>query len=59
MTPDRFDTIGAMRRRLEADIDDAKKTLQNARARFDRLCDELRELNRAERAATDAGQEER
>jgi len=41
----------AVRRRLEADIADAKKTLQNARTRFERLCDELAELAREEREA--------
>jgi hypothetical protein len=39
------------RRRLEADIEDAKKTLWNAQAYFDRLCNELAELARVEREA--------
>ena len=30
--------------RLAADIDDARKTLQNAKSRFDQLCEEARNL---------------
>jgi len=48
MTPEER---AAVRRRLEADIEDAKKTLQNARAHFERLCGELAELAREERGA--------
>jgi hypothetical protein len=31
-------------RRLDADIADARKALNNARDHFDRLCEELREM---------------
>lgn len=32
------------RRRLEADAEDARKTVVNARANYERICDELNEL---------------
>jgi hypothetical protein len=38
------DEYEARRRRLEADAADAKKTLQNARARYEQICEELRNL---------------
>lgn len=40
------------RRRLEADAEDARKALNAARARYDKICAELDELRRAERAAS-------
>lgn len=39
----------ALRRRLEADAEDARKALQKAQAHFNRICDELAALGRAER----------
>lgn len=43
-SPDLADQL----RRLEADIEDARKALAAARLRFDRLCDEYAALKRAE-----------
>lgn len=44
--------LAAHLRRLEADIDDARKTLVAARVRFEGLCDEYAALKRAEREET-------
>ena len=41
LTPDEYE---ARKRRLEADAEDAKKALQNAKARYDAICEELRNL---------------
>lgn len=43
--------IEARRRRLEADIADAKKTLNRAQRHFDSLCNELAALRREEMEA--------
>lgn len=43
------DDLAAHLRRLEADIEDARKALAAAKARFDSLCDEYAALKRAER----------
>lgn len=48
-TPAPAATFANRRRRLEADIADAKKSLNRAQARFDGLCDELAALRREER----------
>jgi hypothetical protein len=42
----------AYRRRLTADIEDARKTLANARGVFERLCNELAEFEREQREAS-------
>lgn len=41
----------ALRRRLEADAEDARKALNAARRRYDAICDELTELRRAQNKA--------
>lgn len=41
MTPEEYED---RRRRLEADAEDAKKALWNARAHYEQICEELRNL---------------
>jgi hypothetical protein len=43
---------GERERRLDADIEDARKALQAARAHFDRLCEERREMRHQRRQQT-------
>lgn len=46
MSPDEYE---AQRQRLSADIEAARQALNRARGHYDRLCDELRELNYQQR----------
>jgi hypothetical protein len=43
------ETTDDIRRRLKADIEVAKKTLQRAQQHFDKLCSELADMERTER----------